>query len=61
MIISKKSLPRRTFLRGAGTLLALPLLDAIAPASTPRAAKAVVRLIRLRSQRNHHGQVDAGQ
>jgi hypothetical protein len=44
MIITKKTLPRRTFLRGAGTLLALPLLDAMVPAATPHAAKAVVRL-----------------
>ena len=32
MIISKKSLPRRTFLRGMGVTLALPLLDAMVPA-----------------------------
>ena len=32
MIITKKHLPRRTFLRGAGTALALPLLDAMSPA-----------------------------
>ena len=32
MIITKKHLPRRTFLRGAGTVLALPLLDAMIPA-----------------------------
>jgi hypothetical protein len=32
MIISRKHLPRRTFLRGAGTALALPLLDAMIPA-----------------------------
>jgi uncharacterized protein DUF1552 len=32
MIITRKSLPRRTFLRGIGTTLALPLLDAMAPA-----------------------------
>jgi hypothetical protein len=31
MIVSKKHLPRRTFLRGAGTVLALPLLDAMIP------------------------------
>jgi len=30
--ITKKSLPRRTFLRGAGASLALPLLDAMLPA-----------------------------
>ena len=32
MIITQKYLPRRTFLRGAGTALALPLLDAMIPA-----------------------------
>ncbi len=32
MMIFKKSIPRRTFLRGAGTALALPLLDAMLPA-----------------------------
>jgi len=32
MILTKKALPRRTFLRGAGTALALPLLDAMLPA-----------------------------
>jgi hypothetical protein len=32
MIITKKHLHRRTFLRGAGTVLALPLLDAMIPA-----------------------------
>jgi hypothetical protein len=34
MFISKKALGRRTFLRGAGTALALPLLDAMVPAMT---------------------------
>lgn len=34
MIISKKALPRRTFLRGLGATLALPLLDAMVPALT---------------------------
>ena len=32
MIITKKALPRRTFLRGIGATLALPLLDAMVPA-----------------------------
>jgi len=32
MIITKKALHRRTFLRGIGTTLALPLLDAMVPA-----------------------------
>lgn len=38
MIITKKALPRRTFLRGVGTTLALPLLDAMVPAMTALAA-----------------------
>ena len=33
-MIMKKALPRRTFLRGAGTALALPLLDAMIPSLT---------------------------
>ena len=33
--ISKKHLSRRTFLRGAGVTVALPLLDAMLPAQTP--------------------------
>ena len=32
MIISRKQLPRRTFLRGMGTLIAIPMLDAMVPA-----------------------------
>ena len=32
MFISKKALPRRTFLRAMGTTLALPMLDAMVPA-----------------------------
>jgi len=34
MIITKKALARRTFLRGMGATLALPLLDAMIPAAT---------------------------
>ena len=34
MFITKKHIPRRTFLRGAGVTLALPLLDAMVPAAT---------------------------
>lgn len=45
MIVMKKALPRRTFLRGMGVGLALPLLDAMTPAfATKAAAKPVVRL-----------------
>lgn len=42
MIITKKALPRRTFLRGLGATLALPLLDAMIPAATA-ATKTVAR------------------
>ena len=34
MIITKKALPRRTFLKGVGATLSLPLLDAMVPAAT---------------------------
>ena len=34
MFITRKHIPRRTFLRGAGVTLALPLLDAMIPART---------------------------
>src|SRR5213596_3452513 len=34
MIITKKALPRRTFLRGMGATMALPLLEAMVPAAT---------------------------
>jgi hypothetical protein len=34
MFITKKHIPRRTFLRGAGVTLALPLLDSMVPAAT---------------------------
>ena len=40
MFISKRSLSRRTFLRGMGVTVALPLLDAMVPASTALAATA---------------------
>ncbi|MBW3598655.1 MAG: DUF1552 domain-containing protein, partial [Planctomycetes bacterium] len=37
MIVTKKALPRRTFLRGVGATLALPLLDAMIPSLTAAA------------------------
>jgi hypothetical protein len=40
MIITKKALPRRTVLRGMGTALTLPLLDAMVPALTATAKTA---------------------
>lgn len=47
MILTKKSLPRRALLRGAGAALGLPLLEAMIPAATAwanTAAKPVRRL-----------------
>jgi hypothetical protein len=42
MYNAKKHIPRRTFLKTAGCTLALPLLDAMVPASTALAATAAV-------------------
>src|SRR5262249_14371196 len=47
MIITKKALPRRTFLRGMGATLALPLLDAMVPAVTAQAATPATPVRRL--------------
>jgi hypothetical protein len=47
MFITKKSLPRRTFLRGVGATLALPLLDSMIPARTLLAQTAAKPLPRL--------------
>ena len=47
MFITKKALPRRTFLRGVGATLGLPLLDAMVPSLTALAqtpARPVKRL-----------------
>src|SRR5437867_5005498 len=47
MIITKKFIPRRTFLRGVGATLALPLLEAMVPAATPLARTAAHPVRRL--------------
>jgi hypothetical protein len=47
MVISKLSLPRRTFLHGMGAALALPLLDAMVPALTAVAQTAASPVRRL--------------
>ena len=44
LIISKRTLPRRTFLRGAGACIALPLLDAMVPALAQSSAPKAKRL-----------------
>jgi len=43
MFVTKKALSRRTVLRGMGTAVALPLLDAMIPAFAPAATTAPVR------------------
>src|SRR5690349_11485683 len=47
MFVTKKHLPRRTFLKGAGVALALPLLDAMIPARTLLARTAAKPMQRL--------------
>jgi hypothetical protein len=47
MFISKKHLPRRTFLKGVGVTLALPLLDSMIPARTLLAQTAGATSTRL--------------
>jgi len=47
MFITKKHLSRRTFLRGAGVTMALPLLDAMIPASTALAQTAAAPGLRM--------------
>jgi hypothetical protein len=44
MIITQKSLPRRTFLKGIGTAVALPFLDAMIPAAR---AQSLARPLRM--------------
>jgi hypothetical protein len=44
MFLTKKSLPRRSFLRGVGSTLALPLLDSMVPAFAADAPAATPRL-----------------
>jgi len=47
MIITKIHLPRRTFLRGVGATLALPLLDSMVPAFSPLRVSAAAPVKRL--------------
>src|SRR5436190_21937225 len=44
MFITRKSLSRRTFLRGTGATLALPFLDAMVPALAAQTAQPTPRL-----------------
>jgi hypothetical protein len=47
MIITKMALPRRTFLRGMGAAVALPLLDAMVPALSAQSRTAAAPVRRL--------------
>ena len=47
MMVFKKSIPRRTFLRGAGAALALPLLDAMVPVFASARQTAPLKATRL--------------
>jgi hypothetical protein len=44
MFVTKKALPRRTFLRAMGTAVALPMLDAMVPALSAQTLKPTPRL-----------------
>jgi hypothetical protein len=44
MFLTRRALPRRTFLRAIGTTIALPFLDAMAPALSARAIAPIRRL-----------------
>ena len=44
MMITRKHLPRRTFLKGMGTAIALPMLDAMTPALTAASGATPARL-----------------
>src|SRR6185295_16614792 len=56
MFVAKKHVSRRTFLRGAGVTLALPLLDSMFPALVPSAkAQAAAKIPRFVGVFNPHG------
>ncbi len=62
MIVTKMALPRRTFLRGMGATLALPMLDAMVPAfgGLKAATRPIRRLgVRLHSDGIEHRGMDA--
>ena len=59
--ISKKHLSRRTLLRGAGSMLALPLLESMIPAGTLKAQESTVKNPfrgNIFSSWRHHVKVD---
>jgi hypothetical protein len=60
MIITKKALHRRTFLRGLGTTLALPLLDGMVPALSALSKTAATPAVRLGFAYVPNGIIGAG-
>ena len=57
MFITKMSLPRRTFLRGVGATVALPLLEAMVPAFTATAKTAANAPMRFGAVYIPHGAI----
>ena len=57
MVITKMSLPRRTFLRGMGATVALPLLEAMVPALTATAKTAAAPRLRFGAVYIPHGAI----
>jgi hypothetical protein len=57
MFLTKMSLPRRTFLRGVGAALALPLLDAMVPAATALAQTPARRVRRFATAYSPNGMI----
>jgi hypothetical protein len=55
MFLKKKHIPRRTFLRGAGVTLALPLLDSMVPALQPLRLSAAAPVKRFVGIWHPHG------
>jgi hypothetical protein len=55
MFITKRHIPRRKFLQGAGVTLALPLLEAMIPASTLLAQTAAAPKPRFMGMFYPHG------
>ena len=61
MIVTRKHLHRRTFLKGMGAAIALPVLDSMTPAfAAPRMARRHCGSPSPTSQRDRHGGLDAG-
>jgi len=59
MFITRKHLHRRTFLRGMGVTVALPLLDSMIPARTALAATAAKPTLRFAACYVPHGMIMA--